>query len=74
MSVIVIWQEGQAGTAETHSGNCQDAIKKLNKGYTIEGTYQNAETAASEFFQDFIPDEMSQEEAHDQINAYPCTK
>jgi hypothetical protein len=74
MSVIVIWREGQAGTCETHAENCQDVKVKFNKGFSTEGIYPNAETAANEFFSDFIPDEMTEEEAFDQINAYPCTK
>jgi hypothetical protein len=74
MSVIVIWKVGQAGTCETHSKECRDALVKLNKGYQIEDEYQNAEDAANQFFGDFIPDEMTEEEAYDQINAYPCTK
>ena len=74
MSVIVIWREGQGGTAETHAENCQDVKVKLNKGFTTEGIYPTVEDAANDFFSDFLPDEMTQEEAYDQINAYPCTK
>jgi hypothetical protein len=74
MSVIVIWREGEAGTAETHAEGCKDVQVKLNKGFTTEGIYLNVETAANDFFSDFIPEEMTTEEAFDQINAFPCTK
>jgi hypothetical protein len=72
MSVIIIWKEGFGGSNETHAENCQDVAKKLNKGFTVEGTYSTVKEGALSFFSDFVPDEMSEEEALEQINAFPC--
>ena len=72
MSVVVIWKEGQGGTAETHATTCQDVAKKLNKGFIVEGNYTTITEGALSFFADFVPDEMTEEEAIEQINAFPC--